>query len=150
MTGGWNRDLDRDLDAIREWGAAAVVTLLEPEELVLLRVARLGDKVVRRKMLWFHLPIADTSIPDVEFEKKWDFAGEQLQSLLREQRDVLVHCRGGLGRAGTIVARLLVEFGMEPVEAIETVRAVRPGAIENDLQESFVLALRASPKKSSA
>jgi hypothetical protein len=30
VTGAWNRDLALDLDAIRDWGAAAVVTLLEP------------------------------------------------------------------------------------------------------------------------
>jgi ADP-ribosyl-[dinitrogen reductase] hydrolase len=52
--------------------------------------------------------------------------------------DVLVHCRGGLGRAGTIAARLLVELGMEPAEAIARVRAVRPGAIETPEQERFV------------
>ena len=34
----WDRDLSLDLDAVREWGAAAVVTLLEPKELTLLRV----------------------------------------------------------------------------------------------------------------
>ncbi len=27
---GWNRDLDIDLDAIREWGAEIVVSLVEP------------------------------------------------------------------------------------------------------------------------
>src|SRR4030088_1550456 len=43
MTGEWDRDLALDLDTIRDWGAAAVVTLLEPKELVLLRVERLGE-----------------------------------------------------------------------------------------------------------
>jgi ADP-ribosyl-[dinitrogen reductase] hydrolase len=40
VTGYWDRDLDLDLDldAIRNWGAAAVVTLLETSELSLLRV----------------------------------------------------------------------------------------------------------------
>jgi ADP-ribosyl-[dinitrogen reductase] hydrolase len=33
MTGGWERDLDTDLDAIRDWGAAAVVTLIEDHEI---------------------------------------------------------------------------------------------------------------------
>ena len=55
--------------------------------------------------------------------------------------DVLVHCRGGLGRAGTIAARLLVELGMEPETAIASVRAVRPGAIETSDQEKFVLGI---------
>ena len=36
MSGGWDRDLAVDLDAIRDWGAAAIVTLVEPKELTLL------------------------------------------------------------------------------------------------------------------
>jgi hypothetical protein len=40
MSGEWNRDLALDLDKVRDWGAAAVVTLLEPKELLLLRVER--------------------------------------------------------------------------------------------------------------
>jgi ADP-ribosyl-[dinitrogen reductase] hydrolase len=38
----WNRDLARDLDAIRDWGATAVVTLLEPEEPLHRAVRRSG------------------------------------------------------------------------------------------------------------
>jgi hypothetical protein len=34
-------------------------------------------------------------------------------------------------KSGTIAARLLVEFGMAPTKAIATVRAARPGTIEN-------------------
>ncbi len=64
MSGEWDRDLALDLDTVRDWGAAAVVTLLEPKELTLLRVERLGEEVLRRNMLWFHLPIVDVSIPD--------------------------------------------------------------------------------------
>jgi ADP-ribosyl-[dinitrogen reductase] hydrolase len=146
MSGGWDRDLAVDLDAIRDWGAAAVVTLVEPEELTLLRVERLGEEVVRRNMLWFHLPIVDVSIPDQRFEEKWDAAGEELRSVLRNGSDLLVRCRGGLGRAGTIASRLLIGLGMLPKIAVERVRAVRPGAIETRAQEEYVLAI-ASPQK---
>jgi ADP-ribosyl-[dinitrogen reductase] hydrolase len=143
MTGEWVRDLALDLDGIRDWGAAAVVTLLEPKELVLLRVERLGEEILRRNILWFHLPIVDVSIPDERFEREWVVAGEELRSMLRRKLDVLVHCRGGLGRAGTIAARLLIELGMEPTKAIEHVRAARPGAIETNDQEKFVKGIRA-------
>lgn len=40
----------------------------------------------------------------------------------------MLHCRGGLGRTETIAARLLVEFGMDPHEAIRRVRAAWTGA----------------------
>ncbi len=96
MSGEWDRDLALDLDKVRDWGAAAVITLLEPKELVLLRVERLGEEILRRNMLWFHLPIVDVSIPDERFEQEWEVVGEELRSMLRRRLDVLVHCRGGL------------------------------------------------------
>jgi ADP-ribosyl-[dinitrogen reductase] hydrolase len=141
MSGAWDRDLVLDLDAIYDWGAAAVVTLLEPKELILLRVEGLGQEVLRRNMLWFDLPIVDVSIPSEKFEQEWDIAGKKLRSILRRKLDVLVHCRGGLGRAGTIAARLLIELGMEPKKAIASVRAARPGAIQTSEQEEFVLGI---------
>ena len=142
MSGYWDRDLAIDLDAIRDWGAAAVVTLVEQKELAFLRVEHLGEEVLRRRMLWFHLPIVDVSTPNADFERQWDVAGDQIRALLRSGHDILVHCRGGLGRAGTIGARLLIELGMEPATAIRQVRAVRPGAIETPEQEEYVLGIR--------
>ena len=96
MSGAWDRDLMLDLDAISDWGAAAVVTLLEPEELMLLRVESLGQEVLRRNMLWFHLPIVDVSIPSEKFEQEWDVAGEELRSILRRRLNVLAIAAEGL------------------------------------------------------
>lgn len=50
-----------------------------------------------------------------------------------------MHCRAGLGRTGTVAARLLVEHGARPADAIALVRTVRPGSIETVEQESYVL-----------
>ena len=52
------------------------------------------------------------------------------------------HCRGGIGRTGTIAAKLLVEFGYEPAAAITLVRRTRPGTIETKTQEQYVLQLK--------
>lgn len=146
-SGAWRRDLDIDLDAVRDWGAAAVVTLVEQRELAMLRVEGLGDAVRQRQMLWFHLPIVDVSTPDAAFESAWYEAGESLRHLLRSGFDVVVHCRGGLGRAGTIAARLLVELGAEPLSAVKQVRKARPGAIETPSQKQYVLARGAAPER---
>ena len=51
---------------------------------------------------------------------------------------MVVHCKGGLGRAGTVAALMLVELGMAPDEAIRTVRAARKGAIETREQERYI------------
>ena len=42
----WKRDLATDLDAVRGWGAAAVVSLIEKHEMGLLGVADLEAAVV--------------------------------------------------------------------------------------------------------
>jgi len=121
-SGSWDRDLAADLDVIRDWGAKAVITLLEPHEFRSLRVQNIGQEVQRRHMDWFHLPIADVSIPDETFEREWKSAGRKLRKMLRSGSDVVVHCRGGLGRAGTVAARLLIELGARPKKAIAEVR----------------------------
>jgi protein-tyrosine phosphatase len=76
---------------------------------------------------WVHLPIPDVCPPDHRFEAEWAVAGPELRRIIRRGGSVLVHCRGGLGRAGTVAARLLVELGMEPAEAIAAVRQARSG-----------------------
>jgi protein-tyrosine phosphatase len=137
-TGAWQRDLDIDIEAIAQWGAALILTLVEPEELSALKVPDLGSKIQQRNMLWRHLPIADFSVPDEQFEKDWITHGQEIRTLLCEGNDILVHCKGGLGRAGMIAARLLVELGNEPEEAITKVRQARKGAIETAAQLALV------------
>ena len=140
ISGPWARDLETDLDAIQRWGATAVVTLIEEHEFEELSVRGLPGKVRDRHMEWWHLPIEDGhSPPERGFEDKWAVAGEALRDRLRLGFDVLVHCRGGLGRAGTIAARLLVELGERPDEAIRRVRDARSrDAIERKFQEPHV------------
>jgi ADP-ribosyl-[dinitrogen reductase] hydrolase len=138
-SGPWNRDLSVDVEAIKRWGAAVVVTLVEQHELETLQVTELGELVHSKGMDWLHLPIRDVSVPSASFESEWRRSGEFIRSLLRNQFDVVVHCRGGLGRAGSIAARLLVELGETSEKAIDVVRSVRPGAIETEEQEMRVL-----------
>jgi protein-tyrosine phosphatase len=138
-TGAWDRDLDLDLDVIECWGARAVVTLLTSPEIAKLGVQDLGNKVAEREMSWFHFPIDDGGVPDAGFEQRWKTEGAKLRAIVRNGGRILIHCRGGLGRSGTIAGRLLVELGMEGHAAIELMRKARHGAIETLEQEGHVL-----------
>jgi len=142
ISGPWSRDLGLDLDRIREWGAVTVVTLMEAHELARYKVGGLGDAVRQRGMTWYHLPIVDVGVPEEPFEKGWGVAGPDLRSSLATGRKVLLHCRGGLGRTGTIAAQLLIELGVPAEEAIARVRDARPGAIEKGEQEGYVRRVR--------
>lgn len=137
-TGAWERDLGIDLEAVMAWGAKLVLTLVEPAELKDLKVPLLGHEVRQRGIEWRHLPIADYSVPSRAFEEQWLTDGREIRELLRDGGDILVHCKGGLGRAGMIAARLLVELGMDADEAIHSVRRARKGAIETPSQLALV------------
>ncbi len=139
MTGPWARDLEADLLAIRDWGAIALVTLIEAHEFDLLRVADLGRKAKAMGLEWQHLPIRDVNVPGETFESGWETSGPALLDLLRRGERVVVHCRGGLGRSGLVAAKMLVELGIAPRDAINRVRAARRGAIETPEQEQYVL-----------
>jgi protein-tyrosine phosphatase len=108
-------------------------------------IPNLGNEVRRRGMDWLHLPIRDVGTPSAAFEAHWPLQSRRLRDLLDNGQNILVHCRGGLGRAGMISARLLVESGVEPDEAMTRVRAARPGAIETPRQEAWVRTGRTGP-----
>lgn len=137
-----DRDLNTDLDAILAWGANAVVTLLEDFELEMLGIAALPAFLLSRGIEWHHLPIRDVDIPDRLFEEKWLESGQRLRTILSYEGNVLLHCRGGIGRTGTIAAKLLVEFGYKPSDAVALVRKTRPGTIETTAQLQYVLGLK--------
>lgn len=136
----WARDLETDVAAIRSWGASVVVTLIEDHEFPMLGVESLPRALQDAGIEWHHLPIRDVDVPDHRFESRWVYAGTRVRERLRSGERVLVHCRGGLGRAGLVGAGLLVESGVPAEQAIAAVRAVRPGAIENSRQERWVSA----------
>ena len=111
MTGGWDRDLDTDLAVIRSWGADLVLTLLTHDEQLQLGVPDLGDRVQWSGMQWMHRPIVDGGVPDAMFMQRWHNDQPRVAGLLANGKRVFVHCKGGLGRAGTVSAMLLMSFG---------------------------------------
>ena len=139
MTGAWDRDLGLDVDAIAAWGTSTVVTLVEQHELASLGVVDLGEAVEVAHMSWVHLPLRDVSVPGSAFELQWARLGPLLRSQLQCGFNIVVHCKGGLGRAGTIASLLLIDAGMAPQSALAAVRSVRPGAVETLGQEQYVL-----------
>ena len=140
ITGPWNRDLSADLDVIEDFGAQILLTLMETAELADAKVPRdtLSAAVQERNITWLHLPIPDFGAPDAVFETRWKDIGPDVRNTLRGGGRVVVHCRGGRGRAGLMAARLLVEMGLSADEAIAAVRKANPLAIETVTQEDHI------------
>ncbi len=139
--GAWDRDLDLDLACARKWGSVAVATLMEKHELAKYQVECLGAAVEALGMEWHHLPIIDVDIPREPFEALWVRSGPRLREHLAQGQRILLHCRGGLGRTGTIAARLLAELGLPAQAAVAAVRKARPGTLETGAQVAHALAV---------
>lgn len=138
MTGIWNRDLAIDFKVIQDWGAQAIVNLMEDHEYKLLGIPDYEEQLKSFPMEFFHLPIVDVNPPDQRFTTLWKSAGPKLRKILSNGGKILIHCRGGVGRTGTVAAQLLIELGMPHEDAIAAVRIARPGAIETGAQEQYV------------
>lgn len=146
FSGPHRRDLDADLDVIARWGASTVVTLVTQSELRMLGIQDIGAKVRHRFMAWRHFPIEDVQTPKASDGPAWEGLSRDLRDLLASGERILVHCRGGIGRACMVGARLLVEMGADPEGAIAAMREARhPNAVETLAQEDWVRAGQAMP-----
>ncbi len=137
VSGPITRDLDADLAAIGAWGAELLISLIEEHEYVEAGVADMDGRMPEG-LRHIRMPISDVSIPDAAWEHRWDTEGRRIRAVLSRGGKICVHCMGGLGRSGTVAARLLVEFGVEAREAVRLVREARPGAIETGEQEQYI------------
>ncbi len=132
--------LKRDLDAIVASGAVALLTLVETTELEMLGLADLGERTRAAGLGWYHLPIPDFGAPGAGFEAGWEHVGAALYGHLERGSGVIVHCLAGLGRTGTVAARMLIESGLSPAGALARVRAVRPGSVQSPQQLAYIRA----------
>jgi ADP-ribosyl-[dinitrogen reductase] hydrolase len=132
----WNRDIDLDLKSIKNNGIKVIVCLLEWSEMRMLDIVDYPRKAEESGFLFYHLPIRDCGVPS---PNEINVLIPILVQHLVNGQNILIHCREGLGRAGTICACCLVHFGYDGKSAIETIRKRRPGAIQTHRQEDCIM-----------
>ena len=138
-TGSWDRDLDLDLETLRDAGVDRLISLVTNEDMEVLRVLDLPQKVGEYGLEWNHLPLEDTTAPDEVWLSKSEPVFAHLLKSIPEGECVVVHCMGGLSRAGVFVAMFFWLRGMAMSDAIAHVRANRSSLCINHRQEDFLL-----------
>ena len=133
-----SKSLDNDLRFIKE-SADLLLTLMHNEELEFLYIGKIGEKAAEAGLEWIHAPIQDFSVPDEIFLQKWPEYSSHIRDLLKNGKNIVIHCWGGYGRTGTAAAMLLTDMGLSSGEAVKLVRKTRSGTIETDEQEEFCL-----------
>lgn len=106
------------LDKLLKAGIRTFIDLTEPNELIpyesRLRARARAVGIPDSVQLWYYrFPIRDRSIPseDGELMKK---IMSVLQQCELANRKAVVHCRGGIGRTGTVIGCWLVQSGQVP------------------------------------
>jgi ADP-ribosyl-[dinitrogen reductase] hydrolase len=135
--GSWDRDLNTDLARlVNHYDVQHIVCLVEDWELQRLAMHGYAEACAERSVLLHRLAIRDGGVPTLAAAHA---LATMIADLLEQSSNVVVHCKGGLGRAGTVAACVLVVQGATADRAIKHIREVRsPRAIENRTQESFV------------
>ncbi len=142
---GRGGDYAADMKAFGEFKPSLVMTMVTEAELGLTGSNVFGVDIQALGSRWFHLPVADYGYPTGATVKLWVSASEAARAALRGGGRVLVHCKGGCGRSGMAVLRLMVEMGEDPKQALERLRAVRPCAVETEEQLGWAVAGKISP-----
>ncbi|MBA2880585.1 Fe-S-cluster containining protein [Desulfosalsimonas propionicica] len=104
-----------ELDSIKHQGIRGIMNLcMEIRELVALEEQQ-GFEV-------YYLPVRDEGFPEInELEKALDW----LDECIYLGKKVLVHCRFGIGRTGTIVYAYLLRKGYDTKSAARKMRGIR-------------------------
>lgn len=116
-----------DLQALKDKGIKAIVCLLEDGTIVESYEKNGFEK------LW--LPIIDDKAPTIEqVEKLIQFMDEQD----KKGNQVSIHCKGGRGRTGTMIASYLISKGSSFDEAMKLIDDKQPNAIKKEFQINFL------------
>ena len=109
MRGRWERDLTEDLHVLRdEYGVDALVSVMEEHEYGGYGIPELFERDWIGGIEVVRFAIEDMGVPkEAERDAYWDLI-LNIADRMRAGETVVVHCRGGLGRTGTVAACVLV------------------------------------------
>jgi protein-tyrosine phosphatase len=118
--GDW---LEDEIIAWKRMGVDAVLSLLTADEERDLALADEGRTVQNNAMQFISLPIPDRQVPysETELTAVLDFINVELSS----GKNVVIHCRQGIGRSGLVAVCLLATKGMSTGSAVQTVTLAR-------------------------
>jgi protein-tyrosine phosphatase len=141
--GDW---LEDEVQAWHRSGVNVIVSLLTPEEQEELDLVDEGELCRANGIEFVTFPVTDRSVPPSR--KAFADLVSSLAGQLASGKNVVVHCRQGVGRAGLVAIGLLVSSGIELSAAVTKVSQARGCSVPETPEQrqwisDFVKSLRA-------
>ncbi len=131
LVGGMRKPEHDDIVDLKENGLAAVASFLEGKDNL--------EEYEAAGLKWFWTPVEDDNVPTKE--QVADFV-KFVDELKEAGLPLAVHCKGGNGRAGTMLASYYItKTGKSAEEIITWMRDINPRAITAKVQEDFLASL---------
>jgi protein-tyrosine phosphatase len=115
--------LDDEICGWRRTGLDVMVSLLEPNEVTELGLAREGESAASNGIGFRSFPVPDRGVPSSTQDAIALL--KDIVKALDNGKTVAVHCRQGVGRSGLIAAGVLMISGLNAKTAIEVVGTAR-------------------------
>lgn len=131
-------DLESAIAAIASSDIQQIVSLLASAEVRLLGLEHEAELVNAASMQFLSFPVTDMGLPG----SSEAFAGLawQLYQQIEAGSNVVIHCRGGIGRSGLLAAAVLLHDGFEVQQALAEVTRKRGRQVPETAQQGDWLA----------
>ncbi|NMP16245.1 dual specificity protein phosphatase family protein [Thalassotalea sp. Y01] len=125
------------ISTLKQAGTEMIISTNYDEELQRLDVADLGEQVTAAGIRWHQLPIKDDAAPNQDFRIAFAAAINDIIAVLANNGTIAVHCKGGSGRTGLVIALIMKQLGYADQTIIRSVQELRPKALKNAEQLDF-------------
>lgn len=124
------------IEMLKQNNITHVISLISLKEIIAYGIENEKEMLLEQNIDFIHFPIDDYDIPD---EEEFIDIMKKLNSLQKQKQKFFIHCAGGVGRAGTLAACLLVAQGYDADAAVKLIseKRTRPSP-ETTAQIEFI------------
>jgi len=125
--------LPDSISTLADSGIGCIVSLLEAAESSMLALDGESKVVTDNGMKYISFPITDYGVPASADE--FSILIADIFRQLEQGINVLLHCRGGVGRSGLTAAGVLLQAGLDPEHAFNCISAKRGSRVPETAQQ---------------
>jgi len=114
--------LEDEIKGLKNLGYDLVVSFLERFEEIELELTDERNFCEQNGIEFISFPIADRSVPD--YKDFYDLISNVYPKIINGKKTIL-HCRGGIGRAGITATSILIRHGISGIDAFHEVSEAR-------------------------